>query len=328
MPVVGEDPGRGLSPISGPVIPVVLCLDVEPDGTGDAPVPGGPWAGTVAVHRWLADVRAEVEDRTSAAAQFSWFLRMDGQVEDVFGSATHAVDAHPEVVADIDAHGDAVGLHVHAWRRTEQGWLDDYADPAWFGSCIDRSFVAFTEAFGHACRLTRLGTRYLDRPAVERLAAHAVTIDLTAEPGQVDRPDGSMAHVRGGLPDYRRTPRRPHELAPGLLELPLTAGRKQLGFHPYAHLSRMRRHGVGERLDAPLPFGQRVHGSQPFGEHVRASLAAQRRPYLAFAIRSDGIVDDVVGPRLRTHMDDLLALPESPRFRFLTPQDAVALLTR
>ena len=96
-------------------------------------------------------------------------------------------------------------------------------------------------------------------------------VQVEGEPAQVDRPDGTMAHVRGALPDHRKVPRRPHPLAPGLMELPLSATRKRLGARPVAHLSRMRRHGIRERLDQPLPFGQRVHGQMPFGELVRRS---------------------------------------------------------
>ncbi len=307
-------------------IPLVLCIDVEPDGTGEEPVPGGPWAGTSAIHAWLSDVRSRLEERTQAVAHLSWFLRMDPQVEAAYGSATHVVDAHADVLEDIAARDDAVGLHVHAWRWTEDGWLDDFADSQWFGECIDRAFAAFAQAFGRPCRLSRLGNRYLDAAAVQRLVDLGVTVDLTAEPGQIDRPDGTIPHLRGGLPDYRRTPRRPHSLAPGITELPLTAGRKTLGIHPYAHLSRMRHHGVLERLDQPLTFGLRPHGPHSFGEQVRRSLAVQSRPYLAFAVRSDSILEDVVSARLRAHMDELLAIPEASRFRVVTPEAAIEAL--
>jgi hypothetical protein len=85
----------------------------------------------------------------------------------------------------------------------------------------------------------------------------------------------------------------------------------------------MRRHGLRERLDQPVrPGGKEIPG-MPFGELIADSLRRQRRPYLSFAVRSDGILDDVQRPRLVGHLDQLLALPEARRFRFVTPTEAV-----
>ncbi len=310
----------------GTRIPVVLCVDVEPDGPGDTPTPGRTWAGTTAMHAWLQGWRARFEDRTGRPVRLSWFLRMDPQVTALFGSPTHVVEAHAAMLDEVQSQDDGVGLHIHAWRQTELGWLDDVADTVWFGECIDASFVAFAKALARPCRLSRLGTRYLDEALARRLVDHGVAVDLTVEPGQVDRPDGSVPRLRGTLPDYRRSPRRPHEVVPGLQELPLTAGRKSLGFQPRAHLSRMRRHGIAQRLDQPLPFGQPAHGPHPFGEQVRRSLSTQRRPYLAFAIRSDGLLDPVRADRLDRHMAALLDLPEATRFELTTPEEALVAL--
>jgi hypothetical protein len=47
------------------------------------------------------------------------------------------------------------------------------------------------------------------------------------------------------------------------------------------------------------------------------------RPYLSFAVRSDGILSPVQRPRLVDHVDELLALPEAERFAFVTPAEAV-----
>jgi hypothetical protein len=275
---------------------------------------------------WLRGRRARLEERTGRAARITWFLRMDPQIAEVYGSDGHAVEAHPELLDEATEHHDDLGLHIHAWRQTDDGWLDDYAASAWFGECIDRSFSAFADALGRPCSLTRLGSRYLDAVAAQRLVALDVAVDMTVEPGSIGRPDGSIPRLRGALPDYRRSPRRPHEVAPGLMELPLTAGRKTLGPQLRAHLSRMRRHGVRERLDQPLPLGMPAHGPRPFGEQVRRSLALQAQPYLAFAIRSDGLLDPTLADRLEAHLEALIAIPEATRFTFTTPEEALELL--
>jgi hypothetical protein len=54
------------------------------------------------------------------------------------------------------------------------------------------------------------------------------------------------------------------------------------------------------------------------------AVAAQRQPYLAFAIRTRPDIAQAIGPRI----DALLAHPDCSRFRFSTPAEALAQLER
>lgn len=306
------------------LIPVVVSVDVEPDGVGHAP--DGTWHSAAAVHDWITDLRARVEQRTGRPMRVAWYLRMDLQVAALFGSSTYGVEADPRLPAAVERHGDVWGLHTHGWRpEPGGGWVDDFREP-WFGECVDHSYAAFAEAFGRPCRVQSFGNRFLSEAAVARLAHHGVEVDTTAEPANAPVPDGGWAHLRGAIPDYRRTPRRPYRLGPGLMELPLTAGRKDLGPDVRAHLSRRRRHGLRERLDHPVQLGGKPTPWAGFDELVRGSLRAQRRPYLAFAVRSDGVLDPVQRPRLDAHVDALLAMPEADRFVFVPAPEALRLL--
>jgi len=308
------------------VIPVVIGVDLEPDGPGHEPVPG-PWPGAGATHQWLEDQRAGMAGLTGRPAHFTWFLRIDTGMADAFGSAAHAVDVHPDLVADVNAQGDELGIHVHGWRRDPDGsWVDDFGDPGWFHDCVETALDVFATELGRPCRISRLGNRFLSPAVADQLAAAGVVVDLTAEPATVGVADGDWPQVRGVIPDYRRVPRAPHRLAPGLIELPLTASSKRLGASPRAHLSRMRRHGVTQRLDLPMQFGKAAPEDDDFTARVQRSLRSQRRPYLAFAVRSDGILDPRQRPRLLSHMAQLLAMPEAPQFAFVTPSEAVDLL--
>jgi hypothetical protein len=280
-----------------------------------------------ACRRWVEDVRARTEAQTGRPARFSWLLRCDPQVEELCGSATYTVDAEPDLFAQAAARDDEVGLHIHGWRRApEGGWVDDYGDAAWLGECIDRSFAAFAEAFGRGCGVASMGNRFLGPAAVEGLARNGATVDVTGEPASWPVPDGQWAHVRGDIPDFRRMPRQPHVLAPGLVELPHTAGRKRLGPRPRAHLARMRRHGLRERLDHSIQLGGRDVPGTTFGQMISDALVRMPRPYLGFAVRSDGLLDSDQRPRLVGHVDELLGLPEAERFAFMTPTEAVEAL--
>jgi hypothetical protein len=311
----------------GAVIPVVLCIDLEPDGPGHVLPPPGPWVGGVEAHAWLTDARSRIEAVTDRPARFTWALRMDPFVEAAHGTTTHAVDAHPDLIADVLARGDEVGVHVHGWRQEADGaWVDDYRDPAWFAHCIDVSLGAFTAAFDAPARISRLGNRFSSPAAMAQLAAAGVTHDLSAEAACTGVPDGYWPSVRGPIPDYRRTPRRPHQVASGLTELPLSATSHRFGWWVHAHLARMRRHGLRERLDRPMGFGKADPADDAFPAMVARALRHQRRPYLAFALRSGGMNVPAERDRLVTHLDQLLAMPEADRFAFVGPAEAVALV--
>ena len=306
---------------------MVLAVDLEPDGPGHVPAPPGPWAGASATHGWLSAARARIAEVTGRPPRFTWTVRIDAGMAGAYGSAAHAVDAHADLLGEVVDQGDEIGVHVHGWRRDRSGaWVDDFGDAAWFAEALGVALDGYAEAFGRPCTISRLGNRFSSPAAFDKLAAAGVAHDLTMEPGRVGADDGAFTHVRGAIPDYRRTPRRPHRLAPGLTEVPLTASNKVLGRDVHAHLSRMRRHGVRERLDQPLQFGGGPRAGDTFTSMIRRSLALQRRPYLCFAVRSDGILDAVQGPRLRDHLDQLLALPEAPDLAFVSPGEAVEVL--
>jgi hypothetical protein len=61
-----------------------------------------------------------------------------------------------------------------------------------------------------------------------------------------------------------------------------------------------------------------------FDRMLDRALAAQRQPYLAFAIRTRPDIREAIGPR----MEALLAHPARSRFRFSTPAEALAELER
>ena len=78
-------------------IPVILGLDVEPDAYQVPRSGAPPWFGFVAVHRWLEEQRDRLEAVTGRSPRFSWFVRMDPQVEEAYGASTYAVEAHQEL---------------------------------------------------------------------------------------------------------------------------------------------------------------------------------------------------------------------------------------
>src|SRR5712692_222548 len=97
-------------------VPVILCVDAEPDPrlvSHDAPE---PWVGYEFTQRYLTDLRPRLEDRSEAPARYGWFLRMDPQIAEAYGSATWVVDRYGRHLDEVLRHGDEVGLHPHMYR--------------------------------------------------------------------------------------------------------------------------------------------------------------------------------------------------------------------
>src|SRR5262249_54485947 len=96
-------------------IDVVVCLDVEPDlrlVSGDEPT---PWRGFERYVERLPQLRRRLSAITGSPAAFNWFVRMDLQIAETWGSAAWAADAYAGTLAELAREGDEIGVHVHAW---------------------------------------------------------------------------------------------------------------------------------------------------------------------------------------------------------------------
>lgn len=65
---------------------VVLCIDVEPDPRAFDPDDPPAWEGFERFVERFPAVRARLEEASGASAAFTWFLRMDPQVGETWGS--------------------------------------------------------------------------------------------------------------------------------------------------------------------------------------------------------------------------------------------------
>jgi hypothetical protein len=195
---------------TGEPLPIVLCVDVEPDLRVVDPARPVDWLGFERSVEDLAAFRSRFENATGRPARFAWFLRMDTQIEEVYGAAEWVAIRYAPLVRAVEAAGDAIGLHVHPWLWDGRAgaWVVDYADWRWGARCVRTAFAAFARHFGRPCRAVRFGDRWLsDRllALAERLGAR---VDLTAEPGRIH--DRLPETVVGTSPDFSATPRRPY----------------------------------------------------------------------------------------------------------------------
>lgn len=256
-------------------IPVVVCIDVEPEGRAIDPDVRVDWRGFESALNYFSAFRPRLAAATRAPAHFSWFLRMDPQIERVYGSAAWGAVRYADPLRRLEETGDEVGIHPHFWRFDEgtRGWFSDFADQSWMDHCIEEGFAAFRRSLGRPCRTVRVGDRCLGEATVALLERLGARFDVTVEPGQPPTPLEDP--FVGSLPDFRGAPRVPYRPAPSsfltpggaagrdLWIVPLSTGRLDWAFAGLAN----RREGAKTKAGRPSWEGwhERADGTQISG---------------------------------------------------------------
>lgn len=323
-------------------IPVVLCIDVEPDEFFVDRAEPKPWTGFEFTHDYLRKFRERFAAATGQAVRFNWFLRLDPQVAIAYGDAAWGAKRYEHFFREYRSAGDEIGLHVHTYRWLENPgrWLDDCGNAEWAAYCLENSHEHFERAFGAPARSLRFGNYWVSTAAINQAEALGYEFDLTVEPGLnagLWSSDKKPA-TSGELPDFYRVPRIPY--APSRSDfkkrsanpddrsirlMPLTSASLQWGWGVRdfkRRLGRLARNGLqGRRQNEPLSMWRTWGGDNSFTAMLDRALASQERPYLAFAIRSN-----VNGKEFEAYDSSLHALlnhPAASNFVFCTPRQAM-----
>jgi hypothetical protein len=341
------------------MVPLILCIDVEPDAHVFGPGQSSPWSGFENMLRLAPALRARIEGATGEPAHFGWSLRIDHQIAMGYGSPTYAAEKYRAQLDDLAAAGDAMGVHPHAWRwdAEREVTVAEHADRQWVDSCTELAVGRFREVFDRVPDYHRFGAQYMSTPTMNLLRSLGVTIDLTVEPGEGPDRDAQLPGTvwTGQTGDFRGSPSAPYQPSPAdylqpageaggestLWEVPLTSsGRSRFPLPPRRLRSRLRHpvrsaHGLVRRLapavGASGPAGNRLLAMwldwpdpRHFWDAAFDAAASQPRPYLAFAIRTDTGSD----PALRRTFTRIMgALTEDKRVAdlcFVTPAEALA----
>lgn len=318
-------------------IPVLICIDVEPDAREVCPRSRADWKGFERTFRLFDAYRPRAERATGAPARFNWFLRMDPQVAAVYGSPAWAAERYDAEFGALCAAGDELGLHPHPWRWDEgRGrWVADFGDQTWVGHCVRLSFATFGAAFGRRCAAFRFGDGWMNAETWRLVAGLGADFDLTLEPGRrhsLAVPRGE--HFTGAFPDYARVPREPYRPSEAdfrvrgggrLWAIPISTALVPPWPAAPAYRRAVWRLRYGARRWQPLFLGL-----EPafFARLVGDLLRASERPYLCLPLRSDDALRPERERAMRENLDALLRHPAAARLSFDTPAGAVARLTR
>ncbi len=326
-----------------PRIPFLLTIDAEPDPAEIERHTTEPWVGFERCIEIVERLRPTLERATGRPAHFTWALRIDDQVAEAYGSMTWVVDRYGTNLEALRAKGDALGIHPHAWRWSDDlgRWFQDHADGDWVEGTIRRSAAAFEATLG-PCRIHRYGSHYLDARIVGVLREIGIAVDLTPEPGSAATKSLGAELTTGLIPDQQAAPDRIYHPDPAdpFAALPERDGTAPTGpggpddlwiigntsFDPASLMPAWRR--VARRVRYP--------GRSPVRPiHLYSGLAGDRywrvvgdharsleRPFLSFSLRSDAPLR-AYWPAVQEKLDGLLRDPLLPQLVFATPAETI-----
>jgi hypothetical protein len=325
------------------VVPVVFSIDCEPDPRLLDPSAPPDFDGYAIVYDFLREWRAQAEQVTGEPVRLNWFFRMDHQIEVCYGSASALAKRHPAFLDEMDAAGDGIGIHPHPfrWSKVDERWYNGYGNPRWQVENLRIALHAFRDMFGYDPPLLRYGDGILSNELVDEAERAGVRYDLTLEPGRPAQRHPDAGEYADMLkPDWSRVPREPYRpdrvdyrrpIRHGwrdILLFPLTSGSRWLGRSVRARADAVRANTYRYRNQRDLLYmaSSAWHARDGFREMLRRSVATQRQPYLAFAIRTDWQRRQDHRRNIERCLHDLLSIQEERSLVFCTPEQALELL--
>jgi hypothetical protein len=280
-------------------IPVIICIDVEPDEREiDSAIPKD-WEGFEESLKFFGNLRPRLEGATGARVSFSWFFRMDPQIEHTYGLSWWVVKRYGEAIEQLKLAGDEIGLHAHAWRwdAGRLKWVIDHGDQEWINHCLHTSFEAYRRAFGRHCLSFRFGDHWMNNETMALLESLGVKFDLTVEPGNRARPGLHPRELHtGSLPDYMATPTWPYRPSRRDFRKHSPAQGRELWAIPLSTDKVLGRFAGLKRAAMALGIFQRRYeawqlnlglGGPVFREMVNRLLDRRRKSYLAPVARTE-----------------------------------------
>jgi len=293
------------------IVPILFCVDCEPDQRQPDPTRPVDWAGWDLAQSALSEWRGRLVAATGRPVHFGWYLRIDPQIEKLHGDAAYLATRDRAFFAACAAAGDDIGAHSHAhrWDATSQDWIIDHADAAWVDHIVDVGCADYRRAFGRRLRSFRFGDGFISERVTARLARWGVRYDLSLEPGLAAMA-GFYAHEKstGILPDRSAAPRAPHRPAARHFwrrspwTIPISTAPPPSGtFHGYAYVQM-----------------NYAHPPEPTSAMFDWLLAERAAPFAVLAVRAGDMSNPELAANIHANLDALRRHPRVRDFAFLT----------
>jgi hypothetical protein len=311
-------------------VPVLVLIDVEPEGFFVDRTARDPWSGFERAVPFMTELRASCVRETGSDAHFTWLVRSDAQIADTYGSAAWGLRHYRDAVATLLAAGDEVGAHVHAYRWDERArhWVEDYGDQGWIEHCVRLGVDAFEQHFGRRPASFSMGMDWTNQATVDLLREVGIRFELSTILGKEPQRFPPRDSYTGVAPDCSRMPRRPYQPADGAFLVPAPPRRDGLWIVPQS--SRVTRVWPSwkrtvwhlARLEAPAPRWTRKLFLQDadLDAAVDEAMRSVECPYLTFAVRTHEFSDVEATAIVRRNLEAVLRRPDARRFVFATPR--------
>jgi hypothetical protein len=321
------------------VIPIILCIDLEPDIRMLDPKKPLPWKGYEQTYELFRSLRSKIMHSTGSPVHFSWFFRMDPQVAQVYGSATWPVTQYPKIIEDLRTQGDELGLHVHLyrWDQALNNWVIDHGNPLWVEHCIRSSLSAFRQTFGKKCQAFRFGDAWISNEAVSLLEKSGVCFDLTLEPGQEGYHGLKKGEIYTGyIPDLRKVPQTPYvplttnfkepdpDRRAGIWMIPVSRG-EIFGISALA-FKTFRRWVNGVRVKRAWVTLYLFQEPRLFRKVLDQLLRSMDNPYLNITLNSLAILNPYFLRNMKINLNYILSHSRVKDFVFSSPQETMTSL--
>ena len=320
------------------VVPVLVVIDVEPDGFFVGRTENVPWSGFERAMDVMADVRTALARATGREAHFTWLVRADEQIAETYGSAGWAFERYGSAFADLLAARDEVGLHVHAyrWDSAVMGWVEDYGNQDWVERCVRTGSRAFAEHFARPAASFSMGMDWTNQATVRLARDLDVRYEFSAVLGKEPQPFPPRDSYSGVAPDCSAIPERPYRPAPDDFRRPAAEPGDDTWVFPLssreARVFPSWKRGVWDlaRLRPIAPRETRKFFLQDdpaeLQPAVDALLRRLPRPYLTFAVRTHEFQSPDTIAVIRRNLESAVARHETGRFAFTRPDEALQLL--
>jgi hypothetical protein len=213
--------------MSDRTLPWVFTVDVDADHFDDS------IAGRRAVPQfrglsegvpWMLDVLRSYRDARGRPPRFTWFVRVDAQLEALLGSATHLLTTYQTLWRDRLSQGDELAWHPHLCRCRDGRWVQEAEGPM-LRRALLQSYQAMT-GWGVRPRTARIGEAYMHPVVFQVFEELGIEVDSTAMPGRRRR-DATRLIDWGPTPAWPYYPSRDDYRVPGrpafsTLEVPMS----------------------------------------------------------------------------------------------------------
>jgi len=192
---------------------VILGCDTDPDRdyfVKDVSPDSLTWRGMLEGIPRVKDKLQKLTDGDGKPPVFTWNLRVDHQIKQIYGTYNHILTAHTNFLLGLEKTGDELGWHPHFWCYDEirKVWYQNYRDVDWQVGMLEKAFAAYQEALPGRARTVRMGWSYHNNRTFAALDKLGVEVDTSGIPGLRIIPPKKQVRL-SNFYDWSITPNKP-----------------------------------------------------------------------------------------------------------------------